>query len=343
MIKGQSSSWIQTGYQVQRATVTGGVQGPWAPVGPVLGIGSTTYSDTSVAPATTYAYRVVASNAAGPSAPSNVVTVTTPQRPAAASNLTAMLAPGTRYVMLNWTINGTLATGFTITRTGGGGTATFTVAGSVASFVDTSVNAGFTYTYTVTAFDAAGNAAGGPPSASVTTPAVPGAPTSLATATVTATSAVLTWSAGSPGTQLGFYVWRSSNNGATWSLVGQTAGGSTLYPNTGLTTKTTYLFRVQAWNAFGLSGLIPAHRPAPIRRVPHRAPGNLGHRLAPPQHPLPHALGPAARAHPRPDGQPGHLSAPAGPRRPGMKNHSFFQQNACVPSADPLLSCPFRG
>ena len=244
----------QTGYQVQRATVTGGVQGPWAPVGPVLGIGSTTYSDTSVAPATTYAYRVVASNAAGPSAPSNVVTVTTPQRPAAASNLTAMLAPGTRYVMLNWTINGTLATGFTITRTGGGGTATFTVAGSVASFVDTSVNAGFTYTYTVTAFDAAGNAAGGPPSASVTTPAVPGAPTSLATATVTATSAVLTWSAGSPGTQLGFYVWRSSNNGATWSLVGQTAGGSTLYPNTGLTTKTTYLFRVQAWNAFGLSG-----------------------------------------------------------------------------------------
>jgi mannan endo-1,4-beta-mannosidase len=73
-----SLSWTAsagaTSYQVQRAT--GATGGTFASVGTVSG--TSFVNNTGVAANTTYRYRVIASNSAGASPPSSVVTVTTP-------------------------------------------------------------------------------------------------------------------------------------------------------------------------------------------------------------------------------------------------------------------------
>ena len=63
----------EVGFRVERAVVTGGVPGAYAQIAAPLA-NVTTYTDTLATPALTYAYRVTAWNAAGPST-SNVVTV----------------------------------------------------------------------------------------------------------------------------------------------------------------------------------------------------------------------------------------------------------------------------
>jgi large repetitive protein len=62
-----------TGYRVERSS--DGATG-WAPVA-TLGQDGTTYSDTGLSAGTTYSYRVFATNAAGDSPPSQVVSATT--------------------------------------------------------------------------------------------------------------------------------------------------------------------------------------------------------------------------------------------------------------------------
>jgi predicted phage tail protein len=237
----------QTSYQLQR--VTGASGGTFTNIA-VLSSVTTAYSDTAVAPNTTYRYRVIAVNGAGSSLPSNVASITTPALPAAPSNLTATLAPGTRYAILNWRINGGLATGFIVTRTGGAGPVTFTLGAGVATMTDAALDPGVTYTYTVVAFDAAGNSTASP-SASLTTPALPGMATNLRLVNVSATQATIAWNAGAPGTQTGFFVWRSTDGGATWTLA--TSTSQLGYVATGLTSGRNYRFRVQAWNAFGIA------------------------------------------------------------------------------------------
>ena len=63
----------ETGYRVERSS--DGATG-WAPVA-TLGQDVTAYSDTGLIADTTYYYRVFATNAAGDSAPSGVVSATT--------------------------------------------------------------------------------------------------------------------------------------------------------------------------------------------------------------------------------------------------------------------------
>jgi hypothetical protein len=69
-------TWIdvgdETGYRIERSPDGTG----WAGIG-TAGQGVLVYTDTALAPGTTYYYRIVATNAAGDSAPSNVVFATT--------------------------------------------------------------------------------------------------------------------------------------------------------------------------------------------------------------------------------------------------------------------------
>ena len=66
----------ESGFRIERSAAGGA----WSALAGV-GAGVTAYADTSASPETAYAYRVVAVNAAGPSAASNVATATTPARP----------------------------------------------------------------------------------------------------------------------------------------------------------------------------------------------------------------------------------------------------------------------
>ena len=134
--------------------------------------GTTAYSDTTVGPSTTYTYTVDAFDAAqNHSALSSPATVTTPAAgdtspPTVPSRLTATVIT-TTHVDLSWTAStdNVGVAGYTIYRNG----AVIANVGS-ATFSDLSVAANTTYTYTVDAFDAAGNHSAQSSPATVTMP-----------------------------------------------------------------------------------------------------------------------------------------------------------------------------
>ena len=130
---------------------------------------ATTYSDTTVQAGTTHTYTVYAYDAAGNiSQPSNSTTVTTTvdsQPPSTPAGLAATV-PSASQVNLSWNAatDDTGVTGYTMYRNGA---AIATTSGpNATTYSDTSVAAATTYTYTVDAFDGAGNHS--PPSVPVT-------------------------------------------------------------------------------------------------------------------------------------------------------------------------------
>jgi chitodextrinase len=136
---------------------------------------TTSYSDTSAQAATTYSYAVYAYDAAGNISPaSNTATVTTPnqgdtQPPSTPGGLTATAATASQ-VNLAWSVatDDVGVAGYTIYRNGA---AIATTSGpNATTYTDVSVAPSTTYTYTVDAFDAAGNHSPQSAGASVTTP-----------------------------------------------------------------------------------------------------------------------------------------------------------------------------
>ena len=51
----------------------------------------------------------------------------------------------------------------------------------------------------------------------------------------------------------GFYIERSDDGGTSWTQTGTTGADIKTYTEQGLTTMTTYWYRVQAYNAVGVS------------------------------------------------------------------------------------------
>ena len=114
-----------------------------------------------VAPAATTTYRLTATNSTGATSATVTVAVNTAgpvpdtQAPTAPS-LTSATAKGSTEVDLAWTAatDNVAVAGYQITRNG---TAVTSLPGSALMWADTAVAAGVTYTYSVKAFDAAGN------------------------------------------------------------------------------------------------------------------------------------------------------------------------------------------
>ncbi len=146
-----------------------------------VGGSTTTYQDAAVTPGTSYSYTVDAVDAAGNrSALSVVAGVTTPSTPdttppSTPSNLAAT-PPSNSQVDLSWnaSIDDTGVTGYTIYRDGA---QLATVDGSTTSYQDNTVVASTGYSYTVDAYDGAGNHSAQSTAADVTTPAVPSSAT----------------------------------------------------------------------------------------------------------------------------------------------------------------------
>jgi fibronectin type 3 domain-containing protein len=175
-----SLSWTAssgaTGYNVKRATVSGG---PYTTVNPTP-IAATSYTDTPLTNGTTYYYVVTAVNASGESGNSTQVSAT-PQgvAPAAPTGLTA--TPGNAQVSLSWNASSG-ATSYNVKRaTVSGGPYTTVAPTSATSFTDTTVTNGTTYFYVVTAVNASGES-GNSNQASATPQAVAPAPPTNVTA-----------------------------------------------------------------------------------------------------------------------------------------------------------------
>ena len=153
-------SWIdnsanETGFTVQRATNSGFSQN-LATYG--VGANVTGYSDTTQGN-TTYYYRVGASNATGPSAWSNTVTVVTPGTlPAAPSGMRATTI-ATNYVILGWNDNSNNEQGFYVWMSSNGGS-TWTRAGqsstNASAFRVNGLVTKTRYLFRVQAFNTAG-------------------------------------------------------------------------------------------------------------------------------------------------------------------------------------------
>ena len=135
----------------------------------------TTYSDTGLAAATTYYYRVRAFNSAGQSGYSNTASATTPSQPPVAPDNLAATAVSSSQINVAWNDRSSDETGFTIDRatnaTFTSGLASFNVGANVTTYSDTGLAAATTYYYRVRAFNAAGSSANSNTASATTFPA----------------------------------------------------------------------------------------------------------------------------------------------------------------------------
>jgi fibronectin type 3 domain-containing protein len=171
----------QTGFKVERSpdNVT------FTQIG-TTGSTITVYSDSPLAPVTTYYYRVRATNAAGDSGYSNVASAatladTTP--PTAPTSLAATATSSTQ-INLTWTAStdNVGVTQYQIQRCQGAGCTAFAQVGTSTTpgYSDTGLLAATSYSYQVRALDAANNASGFSNIATTTTqPAAPPPPVTL--------------------------------------------------------------------------------------------------------------------------------------------------------------------
>jgi YD repeat-containing protein len=218
------------------------------------------YVDPGLSPSTTYVYRIRSYSSAGLtsaySATASATTNADTTPPTAPASLTATAASGSQ-INLTWTgsTDNVGVVGYKIERCQGSGCTSFTqiTTTSGASYSDTSLSQGSTYTYRVRAYDAAGNNSGYSNTAAVTladtTP--PSAPAGL-TASLSGGSTVnLSWSASTDNVAVaGYAIERCQGSGCT-SFTQITTTGSTSYSDGGVSNGFAYGYRVRAYDAAG--------------------------------------------------------------------------------------------
>ncbi len=217
----------------------------------VANIQSTSYTDT-VNPGAVYSYTVAAYDAAGnvsslsvPSSPVSVMKdITPPSSPTWIS-----VVPATSSVVLSWntSTDNVALIGYYIYRNGNripGIANPFTA----TTYTDTGLSPGFTYTYKVAAYDAAGNVSYSSQVNATTISDItpPSVPSSLFVTAKSSSEIDVTWQASSDNVGVaGYYVYR---NGTQVANVSSTP---TTYKNTNLAAATSYLYNVVAYDAAG--------------------------------------------------------------------------------------------
>ena len=232
-----------TGYRVYRCT--GASCSNYTQVGTPTG---TTYNDTGLAVSTTYRYRISAidarSNESAQSAAVSAATNSDTTAPSVPANLNGTATSMTE-INLTWTAStdNVGVTGYRIFRNG---TQIGVSAGT--TYADTGLTRSTAYSYTVLAYDAAGNASAQSAPRSVTTlgdTTAPSVPTGLSGTAASMTEINLTWTASTDN--IGVVGYRVFRNGTQIATV--TTG--TTYADTGLTQNTSYTYTVLAYDADG--------------------------------------------------------------------------------------------
>ena len=208
-----------------------------------------TYADKAVVQTTTYSYTVDAFDAAGNhSAKSSAASATTPDitPPSVPTGLAAKATAGPS-VTLTWTAStdNVGVTGYTIYK---GGTLIATVNGSTFTYLDNAVVSGGSYSYTIDAFDLAGNHSAQSAPATVNSPDTtpPTVPANLSASATTKPSVTLTWSASTDNVGVtGYTIYRG---GAVLNTVSNT---TLTYTDTTVSGLTSYSYTVDAFDAAG--------------------------------------------------------------------------------------------
>jgi titin len=201
------------------------------------------YGNTALTADTSYYYRVVAHNASGDSATSNIVSPHTLLAPVSGVTATGF---STTEIDLTWN-DSTGESGYRIERSANGTVwSLLTVTGAdVTSYANTGLTAGTVYYYRVRAANAGGNSNVTENKTGITIPAA----TALSISTLSGTQLKLTWT--NVAGESGYRIERSSDGSCDWSVINTTAANVVTYTDTGLTNDTLYYYRVTAYNASG--------------------------------------------------------------------------------------------
>jgi chitodextrinase len=215
----------------------------------------TSYQDTNLTPNTTYAYTVCTYDQAGnnspQTAPLNVNTLPLPDTtpPSVPANLVTSGITSTS-MLISWSAS-TDNVGVAGYRVSRNGTQVATVT-SGTSYQNTNLTPATAYTYTVQAYDQAGNnsAQSSPLTATTLPPSdttPPSVPTNLVASGITSTTVTISWTASTDNIGVvGYRVYRNGTQVAT-------ATPGTSYQDTNLTANTTYAYIVSAYDQAGNS------------------------------------------------------------------------------------------
>lgn len=231
----------ETGFEIERS-LTG--IGAW-PLLTTVGANVTSYSDTSLTPATLYHYRVRAVNATVQSGYSNEASDTTNNTiPLAPSSLVATVVSQST-INLTWVDNSSLELSFELERSLTGAapwSLAATPAADATSYSDTTLSEGVEYFYRIRAHGTAGDSAYSN-TASGSTALNP--PTGLTATPVGSSQIDLAW-ADNSFVETGFEIDRSPDGLGSWVTIASPAANATSYSDTGLASNTPFFYRVRA-------------------------------------------------------------------------------------------------
>ncbi|MSU34128.1 MAG: fibronectin type III domain-containing protein [Pedosphaera sp.] len=238
----------ESGFRIERA-INAGAFSQIA----LVGANIVAFSDTPLSPATSYTYRIRATNSGGDSPFSNTSTaVTLPLPPTAPSGISAMVISATQ-INVAWVDNSSNETGFQLEQAKGSGSFTLiaTLGANTTGYSDLTVLQTTQYTYRVRAYNSGGNSAYSA-SVTVTTPEIlPLAPSNLKLTSLNSSQIRLNWSDNS-AVESGVKIERSLNN-STWGQVATVGANGVTYTDIRLNRNTLYYYRVRAYNASGNS------------------------------------------------------------------------------------------
>lgn len=230
----------ETGFKIERST-----DGTNWSVVDTVGMSVVSFTDSGLAPNTSYTYRVRATNAGGDSAPSNQASAQTfPVAPGAPQSFTATALSQTS-VELSWSPGSGVVTGFKLERKLEGGTyeQIQTPAAGATSAIDNDVVGGTTYVYRIRATNASGDSPNSNEATVLTLPNLPGAPSNVTVTALSSSSLKVDWTDNSSD-ETGFEIERTG--GAGPAVVSTVGANVTTFTSTGLAATTTYTYKVRA-------------------------------------------------------------------------------------------------
>jgi fibronectin type 3 domain-containing protein len=221
---------------------------------------TTSFTDAGLAVATTYRYRVRATDAAGNLGPySNVLGATTPDtQPPTAPGMPVLAVVSTGQINLSWpaATDDVGVTSYFVERCGGASCGAFSKIGTTAAttFNDTGLSPSTNYSYRVRATDAAGNLSPYSTTATAVTQADTQAPTAPGTPVLTVVSGSrisLTWAPATDDVGVTGYLLERCTGAACITFAQIATQATTSFTDAGLTDATTYSYRVRATDAAG--------------------------------------------------------------------------------------------
>ncbi len=250
----QDNAYNETGFDVERQT---SVSADWVKVADIVS-GISIYTDSDVTTGFAYGYRVLAHNATGNSAYSNVATVTVPDTQViilAPTNLSATLENAAS-VRLTWTDNSDNEDEFIVERSIPGGTWNYVGAISLNAtyYFDNSVAENTTYRYRVAAAKGVykSDFSNEVQITIPRVPQIPAAPTDLKAESVSASAVKLIWQ-DHANNELGFRIERRGGAQLEWKEIAVTSSDVVRFEDKTVAPSTVYDYRVRAYNNDGES------------------------------------------------------------------------------------------